>query len=169
MSRLGRSACWCLALVCLLVLATRSRAIAPEIKDEAKVFSPEAVKKANAEIREIMRKYAKDLLFETFPSVPEAQKEKVKSMSREERAKFFETWAKERAEAAVVNGVYILVCTDPSYLRVEVTPKALHVFPKPVSDKLIETLVSNFQKKEFDKGLLAAVQFVQEKLAGASK
>jgi uncharacterized membrane protein YgcG len=164
-----RSAPWSLALLTLAALAARSAAVAPEIKDEAKFFSPDAVKKANAEIREIMRKYGKDLLIETFPTVPEDQRDKVKAMSREEKAKFFESWARQRAEAAVVNGIYILICKDPPHLQVEVSPKVRSMFSKAARDKLIETLVTNFQNKEYDKGLQAAVQFVRERLAAETK
>ena len=167
MSSCQRLAALSLGLTTLLILsAGTAHAVAPEVKDEAKFFSPETVKKANEEIRAIMRKYEKDVLIETFPSVPEGQLEKVKAMPPDERAQFFHTWATERMDARVVNGVYILVCKNPTRVQVEASAKARNVFDKRTMEKLSEMLVSRFQKKEFDDGILAAIQFVREKLAG---
>src|SRR5262245_15155513 len=118
-----------LAGLCLVVAAARAAAVAPEVKDEGKFFSADAVKKANEQIREIAHKHERDLLIETFAAVPAEQADKVKGMSREERGKFFDTWARERAERAVVNGVYILICKEPTYIQVELSPK-----PKPPLD-----------------------------------
>jgi uncharacterized membrane protein YgcG len=143
-------------------------AVAPEIKDDGKFFSAEAVKKANKQIREIARKYERDLLIETFPTVPGGQAERVKAMAPEERDKFFLNWASDRAEAAVVHGVYILVCKEPAHLEVVITKKAKTVFDKEAFQKLRDLLLKHFREKHYDEGLQAAVDFVQEKLAGAA-
>src|SRR5690349_17680222 len=98
-----------------LVCANPAIAVAPEIKDGAKFFSPEATRKANKEIREIAKNYDRDLLIETYPTIPGDQAERVKGMSREDRSQFFRNWAQDRAEAAVVHGVYILICREPAF------------------------------------------------------
>jgi hypothetical protein len=151
-----------------LFLAGRSAAVAPEIKDEAKFFSPEAIKDANKQIRDIARKYEKDLFIETVAAVPSAEIDKVKAMAPAERRKFFANWATDRAEAAVVNGIYVFVCKDPTFVQVVVTPKAQRDFNAAARDKLGELLVKEFHDKHFDQGLKEAVRFVAEKLAGAS-
>ena len=158
------------ALAAGLVLTGYAGAVAPEIKDEAKFFKPEVVKKANADIREIMRKYGRDLLIETFPTPPgdKAEADKVKAMSAEERTRFFQKWATERATDAVVNGVYILVCKEPAHVRVVVTPKAHSVFDKAFEEKLSAALLKNFREKQFDEGLQEAVRLVREKLASSA-
>src|SRR5438132_11429576 len=97
-------------MMLLLTLSGWALAVAPEIRDGGKFFSGEAIKKANKEIHEIAKKYDRDLLIETFATIPGEQAERVKNMSHEERAKFFRNWAMDRAEAAVVHGVDILVC-----------------------------------------------------------
>jgi uncharacterized membrane protein YgcG len=150
-----------------LALAGSAGAVAPEIRDDGKFFSAEAIKKANEEIRDIARKYGKDLLIETFPTVPENQAAKVKAMPREEREAFFRKWAERRADEAVVNGVYILVCREPAHVRVEVTARARSVFGAEAKDKLIQLLIAKFRAKQFDEGLAEAVKFVRERLAGA--
>ncbi len=155
------------ALVISLLLVPSVAAVAPEIKDEAKFFSAEAVKQANKQIRDLARKYGKDLLVETLPAVPTDQAAKVKAMSTEEREKFFHNWAADRAEAAVVNGVYILVVKDPPHLEIEITAKARSSFTKEQFDKLRGALLGRFRNKQFDEGLQEAIQTVGERLAAA--
>jgi len=168
MSCLGRSIACSLSLLGWLALAGAARAVAPEIKDDAKFFSPDAVKKANEEIREIMRKFNRDLLIETFATPQGDQEAKVKEMSREERRKFFVKWANERTRDRVVNGVYILISKSPSHVQIEVTPRARSVFDDRAVEKLVEILLTDFREKRFDDGLAAAVKFVREKLAAAA-
>jgi uncharacterized membrane protein YgcG len=155
-------------LVVALAWAGHVAAVAPEVKDDGKFFSAEAIKKANVELRAIARLYERDLLIETFASVPADQAEKVKAMSREERVKFFHQWATDRAETAVVNGIYVLICKEPSYIQVEVTQKARSVFDNKARNKLRDVLVDEFRDLHYDQGLLSAVRFVRDRLAAAS-
>ncbi|HZT78893.1 MAG TPA: TPM domain-containing protein [Gemmataceae bacterium] len=150
----------------LLVLSGPAPAVAPEVRDEAKFFSPDAIKRANEQIRDLSRRQNTDLLVETFPAPPGDQAEKVKAMSREERAKFFAKWAEERAEARVVRGVCILVCKEPPHVEYYITPPARGRFSDADKAKLRNLLVTEFREKRYDDGLLAAVKFVREKLAG---
>lgn len=158
-----------LLLVAWLACAGRAAAVASEIKDGGKFFSDDAVKKTNEQIREIARKYDKDLLVETFATVPEDKVEKVKEMSRAEKDKFFDEWAKQRAEKAVVNGVYILVTKEPAHVHVEISGKAGTALPSAFRERLVERLLEDFRGKKFDEGLQGAVKLVQEKLASAGK
>jgi uncharacterized membrane protein YgcG len=156
-----------LAVLSCLTLAGPASAVAPEIKDEAKVFSPEAVKKANDMIRDIARKHGVDFLVETFNTVPGEQAEKVKGLDPQERTKFFQSWARERINHHVVHGVYVLVCKNPQYIRVEVSDKAVSRFGSAFGKTLGDLLVADFKEKKFDEALLTAVKQVQEKLAAA--
>jgi uncharacterized membrane protein YgcG len=156
-----------LAISLLLTIGNRAAAVAPQIKDEAKFFSADAVKKADKQIRDIERKYGKDLLIETLPAVPGDQAAKVKAMATEEREKFFHNWAADRAEAAVVNGVYVLVVKEPPHLEIEITAKARSIFPKEEFDRLRSLLLGKFRNKQFDEGLLEAVRFVDERFAAS--
>jgi hypothetical protein len=139
--------------------------VAPEIHDEGKFFSPDAIKQANDIIREISRQSGRDLLIETFPSVPADQADKVKAMSTDERTKFFRQWAEERARQAVVNGVYILVTKEPRHLEVLYTEKARDAFGQEAYEKLRAELLKDFRAQQYDGGLLAAAKFVQERFA----
>jgi uncharacterized membrane protein YgcG len=167
MSRLHQCAVSISVLLIWAAAAGPAAAIAPEIKDEGKFFSPAAIKKANEQIREIMRKYDMDLLIETYMTAPPDQMEKLKS-SREERGKFFHTWAVDRAQALVVKGIYILVCKEPAHLQVEITPKLRTIFDNRTRDRLVEILLSEFQKKHYDQGLESAINFVNERLSATA-
>jgi len=164
----NRSIIPALTLMASFVFAPSVRAVAPEIKDDGKFFSAEAVKKANKEIREIERKFGMDLLIETFAGVPGDQAAKVKAMSAEERAKFFRNWSVDRAEAAVVNGVYIMVVKDPPRLEIEITPKARAALSSEAFEKLRSGLLKKFRDKQFDEGLADAVSFVKDRFAAVA-
>src|SRR5262249_39045409 len=124
MSRRGRWGVVLVALAALLAVTAGAGAVAPEVKDTGKFFSEDAIKKANDQIREIARKYDRDLLVETYESVPSGDVDKVKNMSKDEVNTYFRKWAEDRAQARVVNGAYVLICKEPKYLYVEITPKA---------------------------------------------
>lgn len=157
------------AVISCAFLASSAAAVAPEIKDDAKFFSAETVKKANEQIKDIARKHGFDLLVETFDTVPGDQAAKVKALEPDERTKFFQNWAKDRINHHVVNGVYVLICRQPPHIRVEVTDKATARFGSAFGPELGKVLVGEFSKKQFDDGLLKAVKQLQDKLAGGAK
>jgi hypothetical protein len=153
-------------IICWAATACRVAAIAPEIKDDGKFFSAEAIKKGNEQIREIMRKYDTDLLIETYSAAPADQIDKLKKQSSQERSKFFHTWAVDRSNAVVVKGVYILICKDPPHLQIEISPKMRSAFDNRARDHLVELLLAELQKKRYDQALESAINYVNEKLAG---
>jgi hypothetical protein len=144
-------------------------AVAPVIADEGQFFSADAVKKANDQIRELYRKYDRDLLIETFKTVPNDMAEKVRSMSREERDKYYEKWAKERAEARAVNGIYVLVTKEPPHLQIEISPRFRSVVDQRAFERLRNMLLNDFRDKNFDAGLDEAVKFMRVKLEDQRK
>jgi uncharacterized membrane protein YgcG len=152
-----------LGLVLILVGSNRALAVAPEVKDEAKFFSADTVKKANHEIREIARKFDKDFLIETVSTVPADQAERVKMMSAEDRERFFENWANDRAEAAVVNGMYLLVCKDPAHLHLVVAGRH-GALDNATRAKIRDQLLAAFRQKKFDEGLMQAIATARERL-----
>jgi hypothetical protein len=139
--------------------------VAPEIKDEGRFFSPEAVRKADDQIREIKRKFDRDLLVETYLSAPPEQLEKIRTMSRDERNHFFHNWAAERLQHAVVNGVYVLVCKEPPHLQVEVNSKPPYSIDSKARGQLIEVLLKHFHAKQYDEALEAAVKSVRDRFS----
>jgi hypothetical protein len=153
-----------LVLAVALAVAARAHAVAPEIRDEGKFFSPEAVKKANEQLRDIYRKYGKDVLIETLASIPADHLEKVKAMSDKDKTAYFRKQVLDRVKERVVNGIYILVTKEPKYLYVDITPKARNVFDREFYDRVRELLFANFGENRFDEGLAAALKAAHEKL-----
>jgi hypothetical protein len=148
-----------------LTMNNGARAVSPEIRDGGKFFSAEAIKRANKEIREIAKKYDRDLLIDTVETIPGDQTERVKAMPREERARFFRNWANDRAEVAVVHGVYILVCKEPAFVEIVITQRGRQAFDKESFEKLRDLLVKSFHEKRYDEGLQSAVDLVRDRFA----
>ena len=168
MSRRVRWMRWSV-LAAWLALAGWAGAVAPEIRDEGKYFSPDAIQKANEQLRDLFAKYGKDLLIETFPAVPADQRDKVKAMSPKEKAEFFEKLAIGRAKQRVVNGIYLLINKEPMHWYVAVSPKARAEFGRETYEHIREIVLANFiRENHFDKGLEAMVQTFRDKLEKAS-
>lgn len=155
------------ALAVAVASVGRASAVAPQVRDDGKFFSADAIKKANEGIKEIARRSGRDLLVETFASVPADQADKVKAMSSDEKRQFFRHWAEERARDAVVNGVYVLVCKDPTYLYLDITPPARSAFNEDAIRDLRKLLLTKFHEKKYDEGLQEAVNLVQQRLSAA--
>src|SRR5579875_2331013 len=132
-------------------------AVAPVIKDDGKFFSAEAVEKANAQIKKIAQDYDKDLLIETFPTIPADLK---KDYQPEKKREFFEKWARDRAHDNAVNGVYVLICKTPPHLQVEVGNETQKkAFTVRNRNELAKMLLDKFKAKKYDEGLLEAVDY----------
>jgi uncharacterized membrane protein YgcG len=161
--RLGR---WIAAPLCLaLALASQAFAVVPEVQDGAGLFKPESIAKVNDALADIGKKHNKDLLIETYATVPAEKRDAVKAMDKEARAKFFQEWANSRARRRRVNGIYVLITKEPGHIQVEVgheTEKA--AFTGKDRDRLRDILIDAFEKKEYDRGLTDAVQFVAKAL-----
>ena len=151
-----------LAALVVCCLAAPAVAATPEVKDEAKFFSADAVSKANTAIKEIKEQTARDLLIETFPEIPEGRK---KDYSPDKRDEFFSKWATDNARERKVVGIYVLICKDPARVQIEVGKQtAQRSFPPSDRMKLRELLITNLKAKKFDEGLAEAVAFVGKTL-----
>ena len=155
-------------LLAFWAVTATALAVAPEVQDQGRFFSPEAVKKADEQIRDIYRKHNFDLLIESFAAPPAGQAEKFRAADKKERLDLFLKWAQERSKARAVRGVYILLCKEPRYLLVGVTPKAQKEFSAEARSKLQGLIRDAFAKDRFDQGLQAAVSFVTKELAKSS-
>jgi uncharacterized membrane protein YgcG len=151
----------CVSLCLVAASAATAWAVVPEVQDGGGFFKPETIAKVNDILASIGEKHHKDLLIETYATVPADKVEAVKAMDKEGRSKFFQEWANSRARRRRVEGIYVLISKAPPHLQIEVgkqTEKA--AFTVKDRDKLREILISAFGKKEYDGGLLEAAQFV---------
>jgi uncharacterized protein len=137
-------------------------AAASEIRDEAGYFKPGTKDEANKIIGEIKQDDKKDLLIETFLHVPEGKEKEARDRTTE--ARFFTEWADQRARDAGVKGVYVLICKEPTYIKVVMDNQTAKSFTTLNRDHLDKLLVESFHNKKYDEGLLEAVRYVQSAL-----
>jgi hypothetical protein len=148
-----------LAVGWLGLVASAGAVYPPPIKDEAKLFSAEALDKANKRIKEIYAHARKDLVIETYAAVPEGKKVPEDKNKKEE---FFAEWASARVKDLGVNGVYVLICKSPTYLYIEadnLTRK--RAFTGKDRAALQRKLIDSFRDKKFDEGLKEGIEVVE--------
>src|SRR5262249_11526478 len=132
------------------------------LRDEGGFFSPEAIRKAREGLAEMHQRHGKDLVVETFKEIPADRKKDYKAA---DRSRFFEAWARERMKALHVDGVYALVCREPTQLEVYVSEGAgKKAFTRDNYKQLLELLLKTFRARKFDEGLLEAVKLVDARL-----
>src|SRR5208283_4564577 len=89
-----------------------------EVNDQAGFFSAEAVARANKEIKEFKQQLKKDLVIETFQTVPADKVKLVEGLTGEAKSKFFAEWLRERSLAGKVDGIHVLICRQPPHIQV---------------------------------------------------
>ena len=141
---------------------------AVEGKDEAKYFTAETWKKAQAAADRLYKEKKFDLLVETIEP-PAKDADKLKAMSGTEKLKYFREHGEERIKAAKLSGIYILVSKAPTFLYVVETPDVVATLPKEFRKKLQDELFAAFKEKKFDDGLLKGVDMVLDARGLADK
>ncbi len=122
----------CITLALLVGLQNSARSEVPSIAagivDELGLFRPEIAARADALISDLRQKYTFDVRVETL-ELPAAERKKIAAMPGvKQKGKYFEDLGKERAEKADVNGLYILICTNPRYVHVTAHPASAAAF-----------------------------------------
>jgi uncharacterized membrane protein YgcG len=156
------------ALLAALGLCAPALAVfPPALKDDGKFFSKEGAEKANQKIREIYEKYKKDVVVETIATLTADQEKKIKE---DGEAKFFAKHTSDRGKEIGLNGVYILVCKKPKYLRVHMDPETQkHAFTASNRAATVGKIVARFKEDEFDAGLLDGLKEIGSILESRSK
>jgi hypothetical protein len=133
------------------------------VKDGANLLTTkdDDIAKINAQIEDVYRRYHADLLIETFSATPADRAADLKHLGER---KFFPIWAEERALAADVRGIYILVCSAPRHVEIYVDEHLQETFDRRTRDKLRKTLERKLHSKPHD-ALSEAVALVHERLA----
>src|SRR5262249_40951737 len=134
------------------------------IKDEAGFFSDAALNKANAAVRDIRRRFARDVLIETFNEVPPERAQGVDLQNPASRRKLFAAWAEDRQKSAKLDAISVLVCKNPMSLQVAVGPKTSAKFSNADRDKLAGILIGKFKAKEYDAGLMEGLASISAAL-----
>jgi hypothetical protein len=119
------------------------------VKDEAKLFSEDAVKDANAIVVKIRETHQKDLFIETLEKGPSDAKE-------------FATWTRDRAGKLGVNGVYVLITTEPKHFQVDVDDKTKQSGLFTISDRDEMVKMLRGLGKDRDETLLKVANYALE-------
>ena len=101
-------------MVILLGTPAFAAPVRPAVKDDARLFSPAAVEQADRRIEDVREQYGIDLYVETMEELPGADASRLLKMKSRDRSRFLRETAQQRAEAAGVDGIYLLVTTNPS-------------------------------------------------------
>ena len=134
-------------------------ALTPEVKDQAGFFKPEAIKQANQLIRDIQRQHHVDLMIETFVKPPAGREQEASA----DHSAFFSQWARQRARELGINGIYMLICKSPAHVQVEIgNDTRKKAFTEEDRARLVKILLSRFNAKEYDEGLLEGVRLVRD-------
>jgi hypothetical protein len=134
------------------------------VQDGASYFSEAGIRQAE-EAADQLRQQSDNgptkplLLIHTIRVVPPDRLGELKSLRS---ARFFTLWAEEQAERAGAEGIYVLICQEPDFIQVHVTPETAW-FSRRNAEELRRLLVRQFNKKQYDDGLRDAVEFVREK------
>lgn len=146
----------------LLLLGTAlGRADGSGIRDNATLFSDAAKSEASRNITELEKRFGKDLAIETFKAIPDDLKKGVDLQDKAAMNRLFEQWAVKQAKQLKVNGVYVLISTEPAHLQIvlgtETQKKAFTLLDR---DNLISTMLGRLRQKQNDQALLEGVNFV---------
>src|SRR5262245_53880492 len=128
-----------------LVGAHEARAVyPPPVKDDGKLFTAKGLEKANAKIKEIYKKYKKDLVVETIEALSVDEEKKAKE---EGNKKYFARLAVKRIDDLGVNGVYLIVSKKPRWAQFEMDPGTRKsTFTNANRDKAYAKLVERFKE-----------------------
>lgn len=134
-----------------------------QVWDEAHFVKKQTLDQIDQILQETQDKYGKDLMIETFASIPDDLKP---NLEKDGKDKFYTTWARSEAFQLGVNGVIILITGDPPHLQIEVGKDTQQkAFTIADRDELVKKLAASFVAKDFDGGLVMAAQFVHDRMA----
>ena len=143
-------------------------AVRAQVEDEAHLFHAQAIGKANQRIEEMRQRFGKTLRLETIASPPAERVRQINLGDAKMREEFFEEWIKERIAATKLDGIYVLVCLEPRYVRVAVHPDEIGdtLFTEE-DQKFLHKMLDHWLVKQHrnDDHLLIAVDYVGDKLS----
>lgn len=166
MSILYRLAVVLLALTAWLVDARTGSALAARsktfVQDQAGLFDPAVINSVNQELAQTDQQYHEDLVVESFAAIPAVKEADERRLGKKE---FFAEWARERAKALQVTGVYVLICKHPGHLQVEVGNETRkRAFTLANRDQLVQILDRRFEAGQFNEGLQQGTAYFRQSL-----
>lgn len=150
--------------VMLVGLMTAQAALA-QVRDQGEFIQNKATaNKIDQVIQDIHRRFGKDVVIETFSSVPARDLKRVEAMDPDSRKRYFFDQAVERAKSTKLNGFYIMVNKTPHGIAVVANNRTLKTFTQAKVTEAREIMASQFKNGNFDEGLLQGVDFIRTQL-----
>jgi len=141
--------------------------LAPAVRDEAGLFSPEARQKADVEITALRDVYHLDTVIETVVAPPDELHKKITGLRPAQAAPLLHAWAEAQANQAINKGVYVWICKEPGDVEVVVSPEVLEQDFTAYDANRLRSLLKNMNRwpsriAQRDKRLLEAVVQIRE-------
>jgi uncharacterized membrane protein YgcG len=149
--------------LCLFTTSRPAVAGVHQVWDEAHFVKLATIEQVDQVLDAIHDRFGKDLMIETFASIPDDLKA---TLQKDGKEKFYEGWSITEGRELGVNGVLILVTGDPPHIQVTVgLDTRKKAFTLADRDELLAQLATSFRAKDFDGGMTHAAQFVQDRMA----
>lgn len=156
-------------LLCTLFGSAIASAGTGAVLDNGDFFSDSAKKEATRKIAQIETQFKKDLVIETFTTIPDEIKRGVDLTDKTASSKMFEQWAVEEAKRQNVNGIYVLLSSEPAHLHIAVDDETQNTaFSLKERDSLVGLMLSKLRSKQNDEALSECVNFVSTKMESHS-
>ncbi len=107
---------WKFAVLATVLCLSGWTASAADIRDDAKIFSRDAVAAAEQRLNAAEAKAKHGVTIETYATLPSGKAQAVAAMSPRERAEFYSDWLKQRARQSRAEGLFVLITKDPGHV-----------------------------------------------------
>jgi hypothetical protein len=146
----------CGAVTVLIAMLAMGATASADVHDNAKIFSADAVAKAEKDMKEVEHKHNKQIAVDTFAEVPEDEKANLANMPAD---KFFERWVSRLGKEQKVNGVIVLICMKPPHVIAKADRVTTQRGDYTTDDEnaLGKRLAVPLKEKEYDQALSQAV------------
>lgn len=152
-----------LAGLLLISLPLTAAAADPGVRDGGGLFSLEVVTQANRIAAEIKQTTGREVVVETFDTIPQNLRQRFASGDRDA---FYREWSLERARSLGINGIYIQIVADPGHLEIAVGQQTgQRDFTGADRDRVRDTMLAALRQRDFDTALLSGLQQLRSAMA----
>jgi hypothetical protein len=150
-------------IACVASLASSARAedASSPIRDEAHLFHADAIALAEERIDAIRRAYGHKLFVETVAAVAPHERKLFRFLWTRQVNRILEEQARKRADAAGVDGIFVVICNDPKDIHIVVRPAEDPDFTRHDAESLRRSIARRLQESGPDAGLLALTEQVR--------
>ncbi len=155
---------WLLAIpLALIAFTVAAPARASAVRDTGRMFSIDAVEKAERRLEEIEQSTGVPVVIETVQAIPGL----TKQSTEDERKRSINALAKKRDSEIHDEGIYILISRREHLISETLIRKHLaNVLPLEKRDAIRSAFIEGFRNQDFDSGLTNGVQAIEKALNG---